>query len=158
MGSRHTGRKLAMQLLFQADIQNVDGIYVSHIHPDHYDERYFKFSKDIPLIILNEGPNLDKYYKKETKKVITKILRKNGYKPSKYHASGQVRGFGTMHTSSDFGYYFEREGLISLFGDEKELDKKIKKLKRELEKAGITVRDSGGEFLSYDSLSLKSEE
>ena len=107
---------------------------------------------------LNEGPNLDKYYKKETKKVITKILRKNGYKPSKYHASGQVRGFGTMHTSSDFGYYFEREGLISLFGDEKELDKKIKKLKRELEKAGITVRDSGGEFLSYDSLSLKAEE
>ena len=42
---------------------------------------------------------------------------------SKYHASGQVRGFGTMHTSSDFGYYFEREGLISLFGNEKELDK-----------------------------------
>ena len=107
---------------------------------------------------LNEGPNLDKYYKKETKKVITKILRKNGYKPSKYHASGQVRGFGTMHTSSDFGYYFEREGLISLFGNEKELDKKIKKLERELKRAGIIVRDSDGEFLSYDSLSLKSEE
>ena len=107
---------------------------------------------------LNEGPNLDKYYKKETKKVITKILRKNGYKPSKYHASGQVRGFGTMHTSSDFGYYFEREGLISLFGNEKELDKKIKKLERELKKAGITVRDSAGEYLSYDSLSLKLEE
>tara|TARA_B110000881_G_C18545201_1_gene500789 strand:+ start:169 stop:1419 length:1251 start_codon:yes stop_codon:yes gene_type:complete len=40
-----------------SDIQNVDGIYVSHIHPDHYDERYFDFPKDIPLIILNEGPN-----------------------------------------------------------------------------------------------------
>jgi len=39
------------------DLQNVDGIYVSHIHPDHYDERNFDFSKDIPIIILNEGPN-----------------------------------------------------------------------------------------------------
>ena len=40
-----------------SDIQNVDGIYVSHIHPDHYDERHFDFPKDIPLIILNKGPN-----------------------------------------------------------------------------------------------------
>ena len=39
------------------DLQNVDGIYVSHIHPDHYDERNFDFPKDIPIIILNEGPN-----------------------------------------------------------------------------------------------------
>ena len=40
-----------------SDIQNIDGIYVSHIHPDHFDERYFKFSKNIPLIILNEREN-----------------------------------------------------------------------------------------------------
>ena len=40
-----------------SDIQNVDGIYISHIHPDHYDDRYFDFPKDIPLIILDEGPN-----------------------------------------------------------------------------------------------------
>jgi len=40
-----------------SDIQDVDGIYVSHIHPDHYDERNFDFPKNIPLIILNEGPN-----------------------------------------------------------------------------------------------------
>jgi UDP-MurNAc hydroxylase len=40
-----------------SDIQDVDGIYVSHIHPDHYDERNFDFAKDTPLIILNEGPN-----------------------------------------------------------------------------------------------------
>ena len=39
------------------DLQNVDAIYVSHIHPDHYDERYFDFSKDMSLIILNEGRN-----------------------------------------------------------------------------------------------------
>jgi len=40
-----------------SDIQDVDGIYVSHVHPDHYDDRNFDFPKDIPLIILNEGPN-----------------------------------------------------------------------------------------------------
>ena len=40
-----------------SDIRNVDGIYVSHIHPDHYDDRNFDFPKDIPLIILDEGPN-----------------------------------------------------------------------------------------------------
>ncbi len=51
-----------------SDLQNVDGIYVSHLHPDHYDERYFNFPKDIPLIILNEGPNF-----------LKKNLAKNGY-------------------------------------------------------------------------------
>ena len=40
-----------------SDIKDVDAIYVSHIHSDHYDEKNFDFPKNIPLIILNEGPN-----------------------------------------------------------------------------------------------------
>jgi UDP-MurNAc hydroxylase len=40
-----------------SDIKKVDGIYISHVHPDHYDDRFFDFPKDTPLIILNEGPN-----------------------------------------------------------------------------------------------------
>jgi len=40
-----------------SDIKDVDGIYVSHIHPDHYDDKNFDFPRDTPLIILNEGPN-----------------------------------------------------------------------------------------------------
>ncbi len=39
------------------DLQGVDAIYVSHIHPDHFDERYFDFSKDMKIILLDEGPN-----------------------------------------------------------------------------------------------------
>ncbi len=39
------------------ELNNVHAIYVSHIHPDHYDQRYFNFSKNIPIIILDEGPN-----------------------------------------------------------------------------------------------------
>ena len=39
------------------DLQNVDAIYISHIHPDHYDERYFDFPHDIPIIVLDYGLN-----------------------------------------------------------------------------------------------------
>ena len=40
-----------------SDVQCVDAVYVSHIHPDHYDERYFQFPKDIPIIVLDHGFN-----------------------------------------------------------------------------------------------------
>ena len=39
------------------DLQNVDAIYLSHIHPDHYDDRFFNFPKDIPIIVLDHGMN-----------------------------------------------------------------------------------------------------
>lgn len=39
------------------DIQNVDAIYISHLHPDHFDDRNFDFKKDMPLIVLDHGPN-----------------------------------------------------------------------------------------------------
>lgn len=39
------------------DLYNVDAIYVSHIHPDHYDERHFNFPKNKPIIILDQEPN-----------------------------------------------------------------------------------------------------
>ena len=51
------------------DLKNVDAIYISHIHPDHYDERFFSFSKDIPIIVLDHGLNI--FHKK---------LFDNGYK------------------------------------------------------------------------------
>ena len=36
---------------------NINGIYVSHVNPEHYDDRNFDFPKNIPLIILDERPN-----------------------------------------------------------------------------------------------------
>jgi len=63
------------------DLQDVDAIYVSHIHPDHYDDRFFNFPKDMPIIVLDHGlnfihrklkedgyENLIKIKNKETKK------------------------------------------------------------------------------------------
>ena len=51
------------------DLQNVNAIYISHIHPDHYDDRFFNFPKDIPIIILDHGLNF-----------LQKNLVKSGYK------------------------------------------------------------------------------
>tara|TARA_B100002019_G_scaffold131625_1_gene113095 strand:- start:12711 stop:13997 length:1287 start_codon:yes stop_codon:yes gene_type:complete len=39
------------------DFEKIDAIYVSHLHPDHFDERYFNFSKNIKIIALDHGPN-----------------------------------------------------------------------------------------------------
>lgn len=39
------------------DIKDVDAIYISHLHPDHFDERYFDFDKSMPLIVLDHAPN-----------------------------------------------------------------------------------------------------
>lgn len=40
------------------DILDVDVVYLSHIHGDHYDERYFiNFRKDIPIIVLDDKYN-----------------------------------------------------------------------------------------------------
>ena len=41
-----------------SDLQDVDIIYLSHIHPDHYDERFFNYRKDIPIVILDSQYNL----------------------------------------------------------------------------------------------------
>ena len=39
------------------DLQCVDAVYVSHVHPDHFDSRFFQFPKDIPVIVLDHGMN-----------------------------------------------------------------------------------------------------
>ena len=40
-----------------SDVHEVDAIYISHLHPDHFDERYFDFRRDIPIIVLEHGYN-----------------------------------------------------------------------------------------------------
>lgn len=40
------------------DVKDVDALYISHIHPDHFDEEILKkFRKDIPTIVLDHGVN-----------------------------------------------------------------------------------------------------
>lgn len=65
-----------------ADLQRVDGIYLSHIHPDHYDERHFAFPKDIPIFILDEPLHL-----------LEKKLRATGYQNLAVIPSGHTHSF-----------------------------------------------------------------
>ncbi len=103
------------------DIQNVDAIYVSHIHPDHYDERYFDFPKDIPIIILNEGPNflkknlLKKGYKelveiKNDQTVSFKEFKLTLYKPFTKHIFEE----SLIGNLIDSALVLENEGVIAI--------------------------------------------
>ncbi len=59
------------------DVINVDAVYVSHLHPDHFDERYFCFAKDKPIIVLDHSPNF--LIKKLETLGFTKLIKiKNG--------------------------------------------------------------------------------
>lgn len=50
------------------DVKDVDALYISHLHPDHYDEKILQqFRKDIPVIILDKEPNF-------LKKKLTEII------------------------------------------------------------------------------------
>ena len=55
------------------DIKNVDAIYISHLHPDHFDERNFDFEKSTPLIVLDHAPNF--LIKKLTSLGYTNLLK-----------------------------------------------------------------------------------
>ena len=56
----------------QSDLQDVDAIYISHIHPDHYDERFFDYRKDIPIFILKNKYNF--LFKNLVKKGYTNVI------------------------------------------------------------------------------------
>jgi UDP-MurNAc hydroxylase len=40
-----------------ADVSGVDAIYLSHIHPDHFDERFFDYRLGLPIIVLDDRAN-----------------------------------------------------------------------------------------------------
>ncbi len=52
------------------DVSNkvIDALYISHIHPDHYDDRYFNFPKNTPIIVLDHKHNF-----------LIKNLERNGF-------------------------------------------------------------------------------
>ncbi len=50
------------------NLLDVDILYVSHIHQDHYDDRHFNFRKDIPIIVLDDKFNF-----------LIKNLERNGF-------------------------------------------------------------------------------
>ena len=39
------------------DVKKIDALYISHLHPDHFDELNFDFERKLPLIVLDHEPN-----------------------------------------------------------------------------------------------------
>jgi UDP-MurNAc hydroxylase len=72
------------------DVKDVDAVYVSHLHPDHFDERFFDFDKGMPLLVLDHGPNF----------LIKKL---------------QSLGFSNLRTIKDKGTISFREFEITMF-------------------------------------------
>ena len=64
------------------DFQNVDCIYISHIHPDHFDQRFFSYKKDTPIFILKNKFNI--LYKNLIKKGYTNIFEIESGKSLKF--------------------------------------------------------------------------
>jgi len=87
------------------DIQDVDAIYLSHVHPDHYDARFFEFRKDIPIIILDHKYNF-----------IHKNLESMGYTnliKVKNNETVEVEKFKvTLFSPFVTNNYFEKESIV----------------------------------------------
>lgn len=39
------------------DLADIDALFVSHIHPDHFDDRNFAFRRDLPIFVLQREQN-----------------------------------------------------------------------------------------------------
>jgi UDP-MurNAc hydroxylase len=61
---------------------NVDAIFISHIHPDHFDERHFPFPIDVPIFILDRKDNF-----------LARRLQKLGYTNVQPQPSGETYCF-----------------------------------------------------------------
>ena len=86
--------------------KDIDAIYISHLHPDHYDEKNFKFDKEIPIIILDNNPNF-----------LKKNLISNGYKnliEIKDHSTKFFREFELTMFKPFVGHIFEDSDLGNL--------------------------------------------
>lgn len=85
------------------DLQNVEAIYLSHIHPDHYDERFFDYPKNIPIFILKS-----KY------KFLLRNLIKKGYTNVIEVESGTPQDFreATLTIFSPFSSHIFHESNI----------------------------------------------
>ena len=148
------------------DLENVDAIYLSHIHPDHYDQRNFNFSKTKPIIILDEGPNF-----------LKKNLISKGYKNIISIKDNQTKKFNEFKLTlfkPFVGHIFEESLLGNLidssivlqdqnftainFNDNTPDKKACHKLKKKFKKIDLALvnYNAAGPYPScFDNLSIK---
>ena len=148
-----------------SDLQDIDAIYVSHLHPDHYDERNFNFLKDIPIIILDEGPNfLKKNLIKKNYNNFIEIKDEETKKFKEFELTMFKRFTGHIFEESLLGNLIDsalvlKENNITTinFNDNMPDEKACKKLKKKFKKIDLAMSNfnAAGPYPScFDNLTI----
>lgn len=148
------------------NLQKVDAIYISHIHPDHYDERYFDFPKNIPIIILDEGLNflkknlLKKGYNnlimiKNEQAINFKEFKLTLYKPF----SGHLYEESLLGNLIDSALVIQDKDTVAInFNDNtptEECSKMLNKKYQKIDLAMLNYNTAGPYPSCFDNLSIK---
>ena len=148
------------------NLKNVDAIYVSHIHPDHYDQRYFNFSKTKPIIILDEGPNflkknlISKGYKNIISIKDNETKKFNEFKLTLFKPFvGHIFEESLLGNLIDSSIAFQDDNQVAInFNDNTPDNKACIKLKKKFKKIDLALinYNAAGPYPScFDNLSIK---
>jgi len=148
------------------ELKNIDGIYLSHIHPDHYDERFFKYNPNIPIILLDQEPNFlkKKLIQKGYKNLILikdmKSLRFKEFKLTMYKAfSGHIYEENFIGNLIDSALVFESGEFRAInFNDNTPTLKFSKILKKKFSKIDLAMLNynAAGPYPScFDNLTIE---
>jgi len=148
------------------ELKNIDGIYLSHIHPDQYDERFFKYNPNIPIILLDQEPNFlkKKLIQKGYKNLILikdmKSLRFKEFKLTMYKAfSGHIYEENFIGNLIDSALVFESGEFRAInFNDNTPTLKFSKILKKKFSKIDLAMLNynAAGPYPScFDNLTIE---
>jgi UDP-MurNAc hydroxylase len=148
------------------ELKNIDAIYLSHIHPDHYDERFFKYSLNTPIILLDQEPNFlkKKLIQKGYKNLILikdmKSLRFKEFKLTMYKAfSGHIYEENFIGNLIDSALVFESGEFRAInFNDNTPTLKFSKILKKKFSKIDLAMLNynAAGPYPScFDNLTIE---
>lgn len=148
------------------ELKNIDAIYLSHIHPDHYDERFFKYNPNTPIILLDQEPNFlkKKLIQKGYKNLILikdmKSLRFKEFKLTMYKAfSGHIYEENFIGNLIDSALVFESGKFKAInFNDNTPTLKFSKILKKKFLKIDLAMLNynAAGPYPScFDNLTIE---
>ena len=149
------------------DLLKVDCIYISHLHPDHFDSRTFtQFNKSIPIVILDRSPNyLEKSLKNLGFNNLIKIKDKNFFNFREFKITVFKPFVKHNFEDSDLGnlidssILLEDNGIVAInFNDNTPSLNYAKKIKKKFKKIDLVLinYNAAGPYPScFDNLSKK---
>ena len=148
------------------NLKDIDAIYLSHIHPDHYDERNFNFEKKTPIIILDQEPNFlkKKLIQKGYKNLIlikdNETINFKEFKLTMFKAfAGHIYEEDFMGNLIDSALVLKNNKYIAInFNDNTPTKKASNYLKKKFKKIDLAMLNynAAGPYPScFDNLNLK---